>query len=198
VKLIDFQPHSCSCRRHTWSACYRRPFRLLTICSTVSWPMIPRRWPSITSESGLRAVPAAWLETARQPSDRFFVRFFTLICATASTVTANTLLGVQTLLAGDVERHPTPARDHGRSAPSEKSRRLFRSRLPSLHCRTGSKPHLARHFRYILAITINDHQDAKYEKPGDDHYFVWNPNIKLLFDAPTVCVERQSEKPLLR
>ena len=64
----------------------------LTISSTVSWPMMPRRWPSITSRISpsrscgvlVRNCSAAvWMDSG---SD------LTLICATASTVTATPCL----------------------------------------------------------------------------------------------------------
>jgi hypothetical protein len=64
----------------------------LTISSTVSWPMMPRRWPSITS----RIRPSrSWSVLVRNCSAAVRIDSlsdFTLICATASTVTATPCL----------------------------------------------------------------------------------------------------------
>jgi len=38
----------------------------LTICSTVSWPMIPRRCPSITSRSAPLVARAVWSKIVRR------------------------------------------------------------------------------------------------------------------------------------
>ena len=60
----------------------------LTISSTVSWPMMPRRWPSMTSRirpsrcGGVLVRNCSAAVSIDSRSD------LTLICATASTVTA--------------------------------------------------------------------------------------------------------------
>src|SRR3984957_4543408 len=68
-------------RSETISGCF-------TISSTVSWPMMPRRWPSITN----RIRPSrSWSLLVRNCSAAVKTDSrsdFTLICATASTVTA--------------------------------------------------------------------------------------------------------------
>ena len=72
-------------RSPTISGCF-------TISSTVSWPMMPRRWPSITRRispsrsSGVLVRNCSAAVRIDSGSD------FTLICATASTVTATPCL----------------------------------------------------------------------------------------------------------
>src|SRR6266704_36696 len=60
----------------------------LTICSTVSCPMIPRRWPSITRRIKASRCSGRLVRNCSAAVRIDSLSFFTLICATASTVTA--------------------------------------------------------------------------------------------------------------
>ena len=59
-----------------------------TICSTVSWPMMPRRCPSITSRIRLSRWSGDLVRNCSAAVSIDCMSDLTLICATASTVTA--------------------------------------------------------------------------------------------------------------
>src|SRR6266478_6227961 len=60
----------------------------LTICSTVSWPIMPRRWPSMTRRIRDSRCSGRLLKNCSAAVRMDSLSDFTLICATASTVTA--------------------------------------------------------------------------------------------------------------
>ena len=68
-------------RSETISGCF-------TISSTVSWPMMPRRWPSITRRIKPWRSSSVLVRNCSDAVKIDSVSDFTLICATASTVTA--------------------------------------------------------------------------------------------------------------
>src|SRR5882762_1110244 len=130
--------------------------------------------------------------------DRFFVVLHLDLCHGFDGY-GDTLLRVQTLLRGDVERHQLqreiPAGLHHRKNQGAFSAVDFR---PS-HA-VPDQSLIWPDFSIHLRDHDHDHQDAKYEKPGDDHYFVWQPEHKAsFFDRSRLFVSSTSpRKPLLR
>src|SRR6266436_5464154 len=99
------------------------------------------------------------------------------------------LLRIQTLLRRDVERHQlqreVPAGLHHRKnqcAFSAVGLRPSHSESDQSLIRSDFSVHLGDH--------DHDHQDAKNEKPGDDHHFVWQPEHKASFSTLPDCLCR--------
>ena len=167
-------------RSPTISGCF-------TISSTVSWPMMPRRWPSITRRiRPSRSCGDLGEELLGRGLDRFRIGL-DLDLRDRFHRHGDALLGVEILLRRDVERHQLERKqaailhhgeDHGAAAFDD--------------ARAAEAINHQRFMRAGLAVQLGEHghqkQDGNHHQARDDYSEFEVHIISLL----SVCVSSES------